>query len=241
MTQAAHEVEERRATRTPVGLTYWNRRRDLLYYQVVRILATRLAAEAGSVLDVGSRGSPYIEWFEDVPIRTSLDLVEPYFGEGVTSVTSDFLKWQPDRQYDIVLCLQVLEHVRDATSFARKLLAAGEVVIVSVPYRWRKAQNKAHVQDPVTYRKIVGWFGREPNFSHLVVEPETGTERIVCVFEREPRPWTSLSVRAGKHGFRPARNVPPFGEELPTVLGGVRTIGVAVRRHARQVVRRLRR
>jgi hypothetical protein len=227
-----------------MGLRYWESRQDLLYYQVVRILATSLAKDAGAVLDVGSHGSPYLEWFTDIPVRTSLDMVEPYRADGITSVVSDFLAWEPDRRYDLVLCLQVLEHVPDATSFARKLLAAGDIVVISVPYRWRKGASKNHVQDPVTIGKIVGWFGRRPDYAHLVVEPVSGKERLVCVFEREPRPWASLAARAGERSFRPAKGIPPFGQQGQpmqplTIRQAVRALGVAIRRRLRAMRRRL--
>jgi SAM-dependent methyltransferase len=229
------------AERPLMGLRYWERRKDLLYYQVVRILAAGLSEGAESVLDVGSHGSPYLEWFEGLPVRTSLDLVEAYRAEGVTSIVSDFLTWQPDRRYDLVLCLQVLEHVPDARSFARKLLASGRIVIISVPYRWRPGKSKNHVQDPVTMGKIAGWFGRRPNYAHLVAEPAMGTERIVCVFEEDPRPWSSLAVRAGKRGFMPAKGIPPFGQQPLTIRQSAKALVVAVRRRIRATWRRLRR
>jgi len=226
-----------------MGLRYWHRRQDFLYYQVVRILATKLAEGSDSILDVGSHGSPYLEWFADVPHRTSLDLVEPYRADGIDSVVSDFLTWEPDRRYDLVLCLQVLEHVRDARSFARKLLASGRIVVVSVPYRWPAGKSKNHVQDPVTMAKLLDWFGRKPDHTHLVVEPSTSKERLVCVFDEVPRPWTSLAVREGKRGFVPAPGVPPFAyTEALTVRQSSRALGcrqASVRGTARRVRRRV--
>jgi hypothetical protein len=196
-------------TREPAGSEsdrprYWAGRQDMLYYQVVRIVAAGLAADAGSVLDVGSRGTPYLEWFPGVPVRTSLDLVAPYRAAGIQSLATDFLTWEPDRRYDLVTCLQVLEHVTDATTFARRLLAAGRIVLISVPYRWRAGQSKHHVHDPVTLDKVRAWFGREPSFRYVVREPSNGFERLVCVFDEGGRTWTSLAQRAGKPGFRPA-------------------------------------
>lgn len=223
-----------------MGLRYWNRRKDLLYYQVVRILASGLAEGAESVLDVGSHGSPYLDWFEDIPVRTSLDLVEPYRAEGITSIVTDFLAWQPDRRYDLVLCLQVLEHVTDARSFARKLLASGRVVIISVPYRWRAGSSKNHVQDPVTMQKIAGWFGRKPNYANLVTEPSNGKERLVCVFEEHTRPWTSFAVRDGGRGFRPAQGIPSFGQPPLGIKQSLRALAVAVKRRLAQVRKQLR-
>lgn len=235
------EVEAPRPAKPLMGLRYWNRRKDFLYYQVVRILAAGLSEGVGSVLDVGSHGSPYLDWFEDVPVRTSLDLVEPYRAEGITSIVSDYLVWQPDRRYDMVLCLQVLEHVPDARSFARKLLASGRIVIISVPYRWPAGQSRNHVQDPVTMKKIVGWFGRAPNHAQLVVEPSNGKERLVCVFEEHTRPWTSLVVREGKRGFRPAKGIPPYGQQPLSIRQSARALAVAVKRRLTSTWRRLRR
>ena len=42
---------------------YWEARQDLLYYQVVRVLAQGLSKEAASILDVGSAACPYLDWF----------------------------------------------------------------------------------------------------------------------------------------------------------------------------------
>lgn len=243
MTETAEGVvEAEKPAPRLMGLRYWHRRQDFLYYQVVRILATKLAEGKESILDVGSHGSPYLEWFADVPHRTSLDLVEPYRAEGITSVVSDFLAWEPDRRYDVVLCLQVLEHVRDARSFARKLLKTGRIVIVSVPYRWPAGVSRNHVQDPVTTEKLLDWFGRRPDHTHLVVEPSTAKERLVCVFDEVPRAWTSLAVREGKRGFRPAKGVPPFAyTEALTVGQASRALVAAVGRRVRQTARRVRR
>jgi hypothetical protein len=118
-------------------LSYWEARKNFLYYQVVRIIATQVAEDAKSVLDVGSAGCPYLEWFPDAEQRTSLDLRKPYVASGIKSVTSNYLNWDVDQQYDLVLCLQVLEHVPDAGAFAQKLLASGKIVVASVPYKWR--------------------------------------------------------------------------------------------------------
>ena len=222
-----------------MGGAYWERRKDFLYYQVVRILAEELAQGAGSVLDVGSRGTPYLEWFEDVPVRTSLDLVVPYTAEGITSITGDFLTWTPDRRYDLVMCLQVLEHVPDAKAFAHKLLASGRIVIISVPYRWRPGgHERHHIHDPIDVRKLQGWFGRKPNHAYLVREPRRGTERLVCVYEEGTRVWMSLDQRAGRPHFRPAKGIPPFLERPLTIRQSSRALATGVRRRLGALRRR---
>lgn len=175
---------------------YWEGRKGLLYYQVVRILAEDIGKDAESIIDVGSAGCPYLDWFPQATHRTSLDLTRPYEAPGVQSFKGDFLTWTADRQYDVVTCLQVLEHVPDARAFAQKLLATGKTVIVSVPYKWRKGHTESHVHDPVDKAKLRAWFGRRPSFQYVVTEVSTRTRRIVHVYDASPIPWASLSQRA---------------------------------------------
>ena len=204
------ELEGDEAPTTGAGRDYWGRRQHMLYYQVVRIVAQGLAKDARSVIDVGSWNTPTLDWFPDTPARTSLDLRTPYQGEGVQSVTADFLTWQPDRKYDLALCLQVLEHVQDARAFAQKLLEVADTVLISVPYRWPESKNPHHVHDPVTIDKIVSWFGRPAGYTFLVPEPISGVERLVCVFDPSGRAWTSIKELAGGKAFRPAQGVLPY-------------------------------
>jgi hypothetical protein len=231
--------------RAPSGAPddYWGSRQHMLYYQVVRILAQGLAKDARSVIDVGSWNTPTLDWFPDAPHRTSLDLRNSYVGEGVRSITADFLTWQPDRTYDLALCLQVLEHVPDARAFARKLLEVATVVVISVPYRWREGRNPHHVHDPVTMDKIVQWFGREPGYSYLVAEPISGVERIVCVFDPSGRPWRSIQELKGGRTFHPAKGVPPFDPRAArplTIRQSLGALSVASRRRLARTLGRSR-
>ena len=98
-------------------------------------------------------------------------------------------------QYDIVTCLQVLEHVRPAEEFAQKLLAVGNTVIVSVPYKWPFGKTASHVQDPVDEEKLFSWFGREPNFQYMCTELTAPVQRLVQVYDDFPEQWHSLSKR----------------------------------------------
>ncbi len=175
--------------------SYWEGRRNVLYYQVVRVLTEGLGKKAKSIIDVGSGGCPYLDWFPKIAHRTSLDIAVPHVAEGVTSVKADFLAWTPDRRYDIVLCLQVLEHIPDAGAFARKLLDIGAVVVASVPYKWPHGKTASHVHDPVDEEKMLAWFGRAPNFSYVCREVVAPVERLICVYDRIPDAWTALNRR----------------------------------------------
>ena len=175
---------------------YWESRQEILYYQVVRILTQAISQGAESLIDVGSAGCPYLEWYGHVPYRTSIDLRRPYEAAGVQSLVGNFLDWTPDRKYDVATCLQVLEHVAKAREFAQKLLATAAVVVISVPYKWPHGHTKSHVQDPVDERKMLGWFDREPNFSYIVNELKAPVQRLVCVYDSFATPWDSLNKRA---------------------------------------------
>ena len=105
-------------------------------------------------------GCRYLEWFDGFE-RTSVET--PANGcslNGVRVVNADFLTWEPDRQYNLVLCLQVLEYIPDPTAFAWKLLECGRVVIVSVPYLWEAGACGEHIHRPVDEKNCgSGWGG----------------------------------------------------------------------------------
>lgn len=161
-------------------MSYWQDRRHMRYYNQTLEFAQRYAAGGDSVLDVGSRDCEYIAWFDWFQRKVVLDLKPPPPRPGVETVAGDFLTWQPDTTFDLVLCLQVLEHLADPAPFCRKLLAASRVVIVSVPYRWPKGLCRYHVQDPVDEAKLAGWAGRAA-LDQAVVR-DGARERLVAVF-----------------------------------------------------------
>jgi hypothetical protein len=166
--------------------SYWEKRKNSIYLRYVDYITCALSNETRSLIDVGSRSCPYLDWFPWVEDRVSLDLTHPYHGPGVRSITADFLTWEPDRRYDVVLCLQVLEHIRPVKDFAAKLLEIGNHVIVSVPYRWPKDALQGHVHDPINRRKFESWFPRQPDYFFVVREPlsrrDSGS-RIVAYFD----------------------------------------------------------
>lgn len=144
---------------------YWQGRKDLQYYRTVREFAEKYCSKGKTLLDVGGGvelGCRYLEWFDEFE-RTSVET--PTRGctlDGVRVVNADFHVWEPDQKYDLVLCLQVLEHVPDPTAFARKLFECGRVVIVSVPYLWEAGACSEHIHDPVDESKLWAWTKRDP-------------------------------------------------------------------------------
>ena len=151
--------------------TYWERREGARYFKEVRRLAHSAAPGACSILDVGSNGCPYLDWFRHIPRRVSLDIETPYANSGIESIRADFFDYMPRERFDLVLCLQVMEHIPDAGAFAQRLLAVGRTVITSVPYKWAPEKCAGdHVHDPVDEAKMLGWFGRPPSVSFIAWE-----------------------------------------------------------------------
>lgn len=169
---------------------YWSGREDLNYYREVERLAQRYCPNGRTLLDVGGgvlAGAKYLERFERFPVRVSIESYgEGGSIEGVAVVRSDFLEWSPpDEPFDLVLCLQVLEHQSDETveRFARKLFLCGHPVIVSVPYMWESGRCKSHPQDPVDEKKLHSWMGRDADQLTIVSEGAGRPSRIVAVYQ----------------------------------------------------------
>jgi hypothetical protein len=132
------------------------------------------------VLDVGPHGTPLVCELDWIPDKTVVDLAKVEI-PGVTCLQMDFLQYMPSQVFDLVLCLQVLEHVPLAEAFARKLLDTGRTVIISVPFRWPAGVCKPHVHDPVDREKLLGWTGRA-SITDVVVR-DRRRDRLIAVLE----------------------------------------------------------
>jgi hypothetical protein len=159
---------------------YWARRRDLAYYREVLRLARLHAPSASSVIDVGSMNSPFVQQFDWIPEKVSLDLERRGRLRGVRSVRADFMRYEVGRFYDLVLCLQVLEHQPEPRLFAQRLLQCGRTVIVSVPHRWPRGLEPTHLHDPIDEDVLRGWLG-SPWLDRALVTEHDGIERLIAV------------------------------------------------------------
>ena len=163
---------------------YWQNRKDSIYIHAARQICATRCGQPRSVIDVGSNGTPTLEWHRATATRlVSVDLRRPYVAEGVESLKCDFLEYTADASFDLVTCFQVLEHVPDPASFARKLLQIGGTVVASVPYKWKKGRCRHHLHDPVNERKMRKWFGREPGFSYIATELNQ-VSRLIHVYKQ---------------------------------------------------------
>lgn len=180
---------------------YWSQREDFLYYRHVDYIIRTVGAKAESMLDVGTGNCPYLEWFHWIPRRVSVDLRVPYRSDTVVGMVGNIHEMQFDKPFDIVTCLQVLEHVPNARAFARRLLDLGKIIVVSVPYQWTvNPRTRGHIHDPVSYDKLTEWMGRQANYREVAREPfhTTKSKRLIAVYDvvNPDRKFTTADVRA---------------------------------------------
>lgn len=175
--------------------SYWEGRAELLYYHCVEMFVAGFAPAGGSIIDVGSNQSPVLEpldWFSE---RISLDLRRPYQSEKVQGVKADFLQFNPMTHFDLALCLQVLEHVRDPHSFARKLFAIADSVIITVPYLWPEKSSRGHLHDLIDERTLERWTGRPASHYYVVQEPfstaaSAKARRLIAYYHDRSKPFS---------------------------------------------------
>jgi len=168
----------------PYSKPYWKVRHDLVYYQVVRSWMEALSP-GGLLVDVGAWDTPVITW-GDFAERLIVDLSPvPVSFPGVQKIQGNWLTVELPKPADLVVCLQVLEHLKDGVvePFCQKLLRSGRRTLVSVPYRWKAGREVTHVQDPVDEAKLAGWMQREPSRQQIVTEPRGGVQRLVALYE----------------------------------------------------------
>lgn len=168
---------------------YWHDRSDMIYYRHVDYIVRTVGAGATSLLDVGTGNCPYVEWFDWIEERVSVDIREPYQSERVKGLRGDVRSMTFPKPFDLLTCLQVLEHVPDAESLGRHLLGIAKRVIISVPFKWpANPPTPGHVHDPVDYAKLTSWMGREANYHEVAREPFSGKRgaRLIAVYDSDP-------------------------------------------------------
>lgn len=182
---------------------YWRTRAEFMYYRYIDAIVAGVGAEAKSLLDVGSAATPYIENFDWIEKRVAIDISMPYSSESVEGIKGDFFTYVPDERFDFVTCLQVLEHIPDASTFARKLFDVGRNVLISVPYEWPEKATSYHVHDPVNEKKLETWTQRQPDYAVVVPElflPRKG-RRLISYYHD---PAGEFSMEAARRSMQKA-------------------------------------
>lgn len=164
---------------------YWHNRQHMKYYKQALQLARIYANRGGTMLDVGTGHAEYLQhydWFSQI---TSIDpeLNEPPVGANF-HYQEDFMQAET-LHYDLVLCLQVIEHVSDPAAFLQKLLGSGDTVILSFPLNWPAGKTVGHVNDPITVADVHKWAdGDKPVHTELVIDgPSAKGSRMIFVYD----------------------------------------------------------
>jgi hypothetical protein len=163
----------------PTRRSHWKMRRHLKYYGEVVRLAREYVPEGHALIDVGAGETAVVQMIEGFQRRVMLDTHPISRKRGVEIIMMDFMQYEPDTPFDLVLCLQVLEHIEDPAPFARKLFDIGRTVIISVPYRWPEDAWAWHLHDPVDEAKLERWTGRQPTEICIVADER---ERMIAVY-----------------------------------------------------------
>lgn len=162
---------------------YWEDRKDFQYYKQVVQFCKTYAEDAHSVIDVGNSGTEYILDLDWIPDKSVLDKDLVLKDPSVTTHKANFFRWKPPCKYDVVLCLQVLEHLEAADVFVHKLFSISSgIIVLAVPYKWPKGTNIHHCQDPVDEEKLRFWTEQDPIDQEVVTEPD-GYARLVAVYQ----------------------------------------------------------
>jgi hypothetical protein len=166
--------------KTEAEPSYWEARRNHRYYQEVVRLARIYVPAGGQVIDVGANETQVLQQLDWFGRRVALDLDDVPSQPGIETVVMDFMAYQPPSEFDLVICLQVLEHLQEPAMFARKLLETGRTVIISVPYKWPVGKSIWHPQDPVDEAKLEMWTRRKPDEISVISDEN---ERLIVVYK----------------------------------------------------------
>ena len=161
------------------------KRKDYKYYKKAHEIIEQMNKnpKVNSIIDVGGWRGEFIK-NTNIKGKTIIDLHKiKNESDGITRISDNFLTHSFKKKYNIVTCLQVLEHIdnKNVINFAQKLFSiSNKYVIISVPYKWRKEACKWHLQDPVDHAKLFKWTSRTPFETFIVKDTAT---RLIAVYK----------------------------------------------------------
>jgi SAM-dependent methyltransferase len=185
-----------------------NPRRDSPTYAVRAPLARWIRSQAGTarglrVLDVGAGTKPYAPWFPSAQAYVGVDVVETPYADLVGPVEELPVE---DASFDLVLCLQVLEHARNparAVAELRRVTAAGGRVLA--------ATHGVQVYHPSpedlwrwTHAGLERLFRDNGEWASVTVEPGSGTAACLGMLVSI---YVDLAFRRARAGFAGRRLV----------------------------------
>ncbi len=159
--------------------------------------AARAQGVAVRVLDVGCGVKPYAPWFDFVASYVGVDIVENQYADLQGAVEALPVE---DGSFDLVLCLQVLEHCDDPAQAVRELrrvTAPGGRVLAST--------HGVQVYHPSpddlwrwTHAGLARLFERNGDWSSVTVQPGSGTAACLGMLVSI---YVDLAARRAHAGF----------------------------------------
>jgi len=137
---------------------YIEERMDLPYYRIVKDQIKEIAPE--TMLDVGCHGMDIFNEVEGE--KTFIDLYGN-FPETGEHIKIDINEFETEKKWEVITCLQTLEHIEDIESACNKLKGLyTKALIISLPYKWAGKQDDGHKHKNIDMKKIIELLG-EPN------------------------------------------------------------------------------
>lgn len=165
---------------------YRQSRQNLPYFmRALKIVNAR--KDCNSILDVGGGSAGFLDRVDLQYTRRMLVDPDCTPGGGCPNyicMDIDFMYLRiPDNQFDVVVCLQVMEHIDPAIrrEFAAKLVqTAGKLLVVSIPYKWQGSKEVVD-HNGLDEHNIAEWFGTK-SFKFDIVG-KAKQRRMVCVLD----------------------------------------------------------
>lgn len=164
-------------------MSYYEQRKNLKYYKKIEDIINRMSGE--SILDIGCMDYPIVlsgnfkeRYTIDINNRPDIQNVKKIIGEWPKC--SNLV---PDK-IDLILCMQVIEHIKDFAPFVKTIFEVGRTIIISLPWKWPKNACKYHVHDPIDEKKLQLLIPHKYKSLDIVKE-KSGTQRAIMVYHNE--------------------------------------------------------
>jgi hypothetical protein len=101
-------------------IAYWEKRRNFQYFSEAIRLCRTYEGNSSNVLEVGSRDTKFLERLDWIPKKVAIDKYMRPTIANAENIQGDFLTWQEPQNFDLAICLQVVEHLKEVAPFAEK-------------------------------------------------------------------------------------------------------------------------
>jgi len=179
---------------------FWEKRKHLDYYRIAWDMVSRYQIGRDCVLEVGPHDCPLIAE-TDFTRKVTVDCAPLPPLAGVRRIEA----FWPDegfylameeigitQGYDATVCLQTIEHQKDAARFCRALidvvLPGTGLIVVSVPHKWpdprKPPKPLGHHHHEIDLEKLDNWMelgDQTMRFDHR----EAGGRRLVAAYRRK--------------------------------------------------------